>query len=244
MRILSASLVIASLAIIGLSQNVSAHDFKPELVVQPPENTFAPLGFDDNDNSQVVLYGNLPNTCHKAGPTHYKVDKDRKTVFIRNEVYFYPGCWCAEVLVPYLQTVNLGMLPAGEYDIVVENSDGTFKKMSTIPVAVSRTASPDDYLYAPVEQLHFVSAQGGNPAEVELSGTFLNTCMSLKDILVNYRPNHVIEIQPIAAMEKTDCSNEPRPFKAKVKIKDSVHGRALLHVRSLNGQALNRVVDL
>ena len=73
--------------IITFPRSVSADDFKPAIVVQLPENVFSPMGFDDNDNAQIVLYGNLPDTCHKAGSVRYRVDKQRKTIFIRNEVY-------------------------------------------------------------------------------------------------------------------------------------------------------------
>ena len=233
------------LSIVTSARSSLASDFKPAIVVQTPENVFAPMGFDNNDNAQIVLYGNLPDTCHKAGTVRYRIDKSRKTIFIRNEVYFYSGCWCADVLVPYIQTVNLGVLREGNYEIVVEAPDGSFKKMARFPVSVSTTAGPDEYLYAPVENVHFKKGNGSEPSEVLITGAFRNSCMYLEDVKVTYRPNHVIEIQPVAGMQKgNDCVPDFRLFSAKVELKDSVHGRALIHVRSLNGQALNQVIEL
>lgn len=93
-RILVCLVVLCSVAMIPVK--VMAQDFKPALVVQEPENVFTPMGFDDNDDVQIVLYGNLTDTCHKSGPVYTRVDRDRKTIYVRNTVYFYSGCWCAE----------------------------------------------------------------------------------------------------------------------------------------------------
>jgi hypothetical protein len=222
----------------------AAEEYKPEVIVQTPENVFTPQGFDDNDNVQIVLYGNLPDTCHKIGPAYTKVDKEHKTIYVKNTAYYYPGCFCADVLVPYLTTVNVGILKTGGYEVVVERADGSFDKAANLPISVATSASPDDFIYAPVEHMHFVAQHRENVPQVILSGIFRSTCMTLKDIKVNYRANHVIEIQPIAEVEKSGCLNDARLFQATVRLKANLRGRALLHVRSLNGQSINQVVDL
>ena len=234
------------IALIAISQPVRAGGFEPKIVVQAPENVFVPMGFDDNDNSQIILFANMPDTCHKAGPVRYRIDEAKRTIFIRNEILYYSGCWCADVQVPYTQTVNVGLLNSGEYKVAVETSTGTFKKMADIPIAAATTAAPDDSLYAPVEQVIFAKGKEsvGN-GEVILTGTFRSSCMQLKDVRLNYRQNHVIEVLPIVEMAASGgCTEELRPFTARIKIKDSVGGRALLHVRSLSGQAINQVIEL
>ncbi|MBI3556269.1 MAG: hypothetical protein HY074_08395 [Deltaproteobacteria bacterium] len=235
--------ILFSVVIIS-AKAATAQDFKPVLLVQEPEHVFTPMGFDDNDNVQMVLHGYLSDTCHKTGPVYTRVDKEHKTIYVRNTVYFYSGCWCAAVLTPYLQTLNLGLLGVGSYDVVVEKPDGTFQKMAALPVAVAKTPSPDDYLYAPVDHLHFTQRQAPQSSEITLSGVFRNSCMTLKDVKVTYRPNHVVEVQPIAEMDTTNCTIDAKPFEATVKINPAYRGTALIHVRSLNGQSLNQVVDL
>jgi hypothetical protein len=230
-------------AIFAYSTESSAKDFQPELIVDAPENVFAPYGFDNNDNSQIVIYGNLIDTCHKTGPIQMRVDQSRKVILLRNQIYYYPGCWCADVLTPYTQTINLGVLKTGAYEVVVEKSDGSMEKVASFPVTASMSSSPDDFLYAPVDHVHFNKKSGDSPNEVTLTGTFRNTCMKLRDIKVNYRPNHVIEILPIAEMADKNCEKAEKPFKASIPLKAN-SGRALIHVRSLNGQSINQVVEL
>ena len=235
-------LLSVAVAMIAIEQRSLAEDLSPALLVQPPENVFTPMGFDDNDNSQVVLFGNLPDTCHKVGPMHYRVDKEKKTIFVRNEVYFYSGCWCADVLVPYTQALNIGVLNAGNYEIAVEKPDGSFQKMAALPIAVATTLSPDDYLYAPVEYVH-LEKHGADAPELVVNGVFHNSCMILKELKVTYRPNHVIEVQPIAELEGTNCTSDARLFSQKIKLTGTLKGRTLIHVRSLNGQSLNQVEE-
>lgn len=237
MKKLSVAVSIA-LAILCLPKAALADDFSPVLVPQVPENVFAPSGFDNNDNAQVVIYGNLPNTCHKAGPVDHHIDHERKIIYVRNQSYFYSGCWCAEVMTPFVHAIDLGPLKAGEYEVLAQNPDSTFTKMAKFPVAVTTSADPDEYLYAPVEQLVIENGK------ITLSGTFKSSCMSLKEVKLNYRPNRVIEVLPIAEMAEEGCEKQSRPFKATVKIKESAAGRVLIHVRSLNGKALNQVVEL
>src|SRR4051812_31719710 len=83
-----------------------------------PDRVFAPLGFDDNDNIQIVLDGQLADTCYKLGPTHVRIDQATHKILVRQSAFYYSGAWCAEVRIPYVQTVNLGILPAGNYEIL------------------------------------------------------------------------------------------------------------------------------
>jgi hypothetical protein len=55
---------IGSIAFLLLNQPSFAVDihFQPEQVKVIPERTFIPSGFDNNDNVQIVVSGNLPNT--------------------------------------------------------------------------------------------------------------------------------------------------------------------------------------
>lgn len=229
---------------IGLMNVSFANELKPTLVPQEPEHVFTPLGFDSNDNSQVVLYGTLPNTCYKVGPIRYRVDQKKKAVFVQSTAYHYPGHWCAEVMVPYQQVVNLGILKEGNYDISVASRDGSYQNMGKLPVSTATSTKPDENLYAPVEQVFLRKGDGGASSEVVVSGVFRNTCMQLKELQVTYRPNRVIEVLPLAQIRRTNCAPEMRPFTATAVLSGLAKGKALIHVRSLNGQALNQVSDL
>ncbi|MBI3555961.1 MAG: hypothetical protein HY074_06845 [Deltaproteobacteria bacterium] len=215
--------------------------FQPAMVDVVPDHVFVPLGFDDNDNAQIVLDGALTDTCYKMGPTKARVDHEAHKIFVRQHAFYYPGGWCAEVRIPYVQVVDLGILKAGQYEVLIEQADHAAKSLASLPIAFSSTASPDDYLYAPVSEAHLDRASTG----LILGGTFTNACMAFKRTLRNVRTNNVIEVLPIVDMERgVSCAQVSNDFKIVVPLQDVPHGRYLVHIRSLNGQSINRVLDL
>lgn len=223
---------------------------QPALVPVTPNRIFSPLGFDDNDNAQIVLDGELSDTCYKLGPTQFKVDEVHQRIYVQQQAYYYPGAWCAQVRVPYTQTVNLGLLAAGQYELVVQSEDGSLKPISTLPVALSSTRSPDDFLYAPVSDVYLEKSLGAFEGResfytLYINGHFNTSCMKFKEVKMHTRPNGVIEVLPIVEMDRTvPCSQIMTDFNVGVSLKDVPKGRYLLHIRSLNGQAVNRIVDL
>ena len=211
----------------------------PQLVPIPSEQVFAPPGFDDNDNVQIVIHGELINTCYKAAHAHVTVDRDKKLITVVPQAYVYDGEWCLSVLVPFTDTVDLGILPAGQYH-VVEYTQGRMVHDVILPIAQAKTASPDDYLYAPVKNA--ILKTGASGQELVLSGTFASDCMELQDVKVLYRTPHIIEVLPIASYKTgTTCDQNPRPFETDVKLPAVDPGETLIYVRSLNGQAINVV---
>ena len=84
----------------------------PEVVNLIPDEIFIPPGFDNNDHAQVVVSGVFMNSCYKVAPPKSRVDFSRNKIIIENQVYYYPGGWCLQVLVPYSQTIELGVLEA------------------------------------------------------------------------------------------------------------------------------------
>ena len=114
---------------------------------------------------------------------------------------------------------------------------------------MSPSASPDSYLYALVED---VQAQRAQVAEgtgsvtraprLEVSGSLLNTCMKLKELRVIRNDPSVLEVLPITEMESgVECAEVVTPFQSGVDLDPSLKGEVLIHVRSLNGQAYNKM---
>src|SRR5690606_17044612 len=92
---------------------------QPALVPAPVEAFFVPLGYDDNDNVEVVVHGRFPNTCYKVGPANATVDVAARTVEVEATAFHYQAAGCALVLVPFTQTVALGLLPEGTYTVSI-----------------------------------------------------------------------------------------------------------------------------
>lgn len=239
-------LVLSTLVLsVVLSQNnASAQDYRPKLVRQTPENVFIPQDFDNNDNSQVVVDGTFSSTCYKTAPVEYVVNHETKQVTVRNQAYFYSSSWCAFVTVPYFQTVNLGLLPEGKYEVKAEDERGASRPAGFLPVYYSKTIGPDDYLYAPVQEALLLTKKTNSKRAVLLRGALTSSCMTLADVKVLYRPGNVIEILPMAQMSNAGgCRDQMIPFEKAVIIEHEPKGKALIHVRSLSGQAVNNVVN-
>jgi hypothetical protein len=197
---------------------------------------YVPSGFDDNDNAQVTVEGYFPNTCYKVGPTKAGV-RDGQVV-IQQWAYKYGGM-CLDILVPYHQTVNLGLVKAANYR-VVDSLSG--RDIGTLPVTQSKSTSPDDFLYAPVSDAFVVENAGG--FQVAVAGSFSDSCMYFKEIRARTNGN-VIEVLPITDRAKLNtCIRGFYPFQKTVTFAKPAFGHYLLHVRSLEGQAINKMVDV
>ncbi len=220
-----------------------AQDYCPVKIKYIPDVTFAPMGFDSNDNAQVVLAGEFPNTCYHVGMTKAKVDKQNKKVVIQDEAYLYDSSWCTFMKIPYTQVINLGVLPPGKYEVSIQNKLGGNIKMADLPIMETKSVEPDDFLYAPVKDAIFSHDSATKVDTLTLRGSFTNSCMSIDNVRLNYRSNNVIEVLPIAKMETQGCADVMVPYEHKITLTQKLRGKALFHVRALSGQAINNVVD-
>jgi len=238
---------------IGLSAGVfsgsaSANDdFVPQLVTAPVERVFVPLGFDSNDNVEVVLHGHFPNTCYKLGPALYSVDEATKTVEIEALSYQYAG-GCAQLMVPFTQSVSVGLLKEGDYTVTVKQRPDA--RTSILQVNEATTSQPDDYLYAPVDSASMVSLLGDTKA-VKLEGEFplmFDGCMVMKEVKVNVTQGDVIVVQPIAEIVRGEpCTSDQHSYKFSVTAEIPgvlLEDEYLIHVRVTSGESLNKYVAL
>lgn len=221
----------------------------PVLVKAPVEKIFVPLGFDTNDNVEIFYHGHFPNSCYKVGPAKAAVDEKNKTISVEASAYYYPGTMCAQMLVPFNGSVKMGIMPEGDYSVVVPGD--TQVTEADLQIKIAKTANPDDYLYAPVETIKII---GGETTESELSlkieGTYpfmFVGCMVLKDVKTSLTPGNVMVVQPIAELvdgpeclaqadDKRFSYTKPLGFAPKKE-------EYLLHARSTSGSSVNRVVD-
>jgi hypothetical protein len=233
-RILATSAFVFSLVSVGQS-----NDQLPHPIDVLPGSTFAPPGFDDNDNAQVLLQGNYISSCFRMGNAVAQVDQVNKRIRIRSRTLYYRSSWCLTVLVPYLQPVDLGVLTAGTYDVQVADPRGRWHSMARLPIAVARTASPDEFLYASVTDVELESRD-----LLRLRGAFPDGCLSMSEVMVLYRSPNIIEVLPKATRAPgRPCTSVMVPFQTRVRLESPWRGMTLIHVRTMNGQALNRAAE-
>ena len=207
------------------------------LVALSSERTFAPRGFDDNDQIQIVIEGKLDNDCYRLDQPRVIVDESSHQVRVQPMGRYFQ--WhCLEVMVPWTQVIQVGHLPAGDWSISVEGQPQP-ERMS---VNVSNTVSPDDFVYAPVDSLS-VNARGA-VATATIKGHFSTRCADFEEIKV-IDSGKTIEILPIMrAGTAARCERADTQFEKVITLPAKAAGRYLVHVRSLNGQALNQVFEV
>lgn len=231
-------LLVAAAALMMLAIPAHADDtaFKP--VVKPAlfSEVYVPGGFDDNDVVQIVGEGMFRNSCYRPGPANAKVDQKNFTVTLDATAYEYPGI-CLQVILPFERTIDLGIIRDGNYKVMQNGQE-----IATFTVAKARSASPDEYLYAPISQAFF--RQEGTASKIALTGEFTSDCMKLDRVLTHIEPK-VLVVQPVAMMETgRECHNGKFPFSTVVTINNVPKGRYLIHVRSMNAKAVNTLVDV
>ncbi len=200
------------------------------------EKAFVPEGFDDNDLTQMVVTGQFSDTCHKVGPTEVKVDDATGRVDLVQTAYKYSDN-CQRMVVPFSQVVGVGLLKAGKYEVDDATTSNVLGKLS---VARATKTAADDYLYAPVVDADLLRG------EVELRGVFTDRCTKVQNILVN-TSNDAIVVQPIVRRygNAAQCPTTHVPFRVRAKIPAALRrGEYLLHVRSMSGNSINKIVDV
>ncbi|MDR3608339.1 MAG: hypothetical protein P4M08_13295 [Oligoflexia bacterium] len=205
---------------------------------------FVPPGFDNNDNVQVILRSNVPNTCYKISNPISHVDLATQTIYVAAQGFRTAGEFCGEIFIVFNQTVNLGRLPSGDYKVVQIKPDGTEGTQAELTVATAKPTWTEDNLYASVDQA-FVDTSTGTPV-VRLVGTLPSPCFAMQEIHVLHRAAHIVEVLPVMAPVTTQdqmasCSGKPVPFDVTETLPAVEPGAWLLYTRSINGQSLVNV---
>lgn len=219
---------------------------QPERVDAPITAVHTPSALDDNDVAQFIIEGEFPNTCYTVGRVLVRArteDLEMGAIQFHLEALKTKRQNCLEVKTPYLKTVDLGILPPGQFQIV-SMKDQRARAVLNIVKAENRQ-QVDNYNYAPVDAMYIRDDALGFRRLVVLIGSFTNSCMKFASAVPVYRaPNSkVIEILPIVEMKKDQlCLDVLIPFFQAVEVpEDMASGKYLFHVRTMNGNSLNKV---
>lgn len=226
--------IVSLVAVAGIANA----QIEPTKVGSAYSHMYSPGGFDSNDHVQIVGEGIFRNTCYRPAQTKVRVDETARQIIVGPAAYEYQGL-CLQVILPYNRVIDVGLLKPGKWEVL---QGPQAERLGEINVRAAITDSADDFLYAPVSQAFF--QQKGTGAEVLIAGEFSNSCMTLDNVQVTIEPE-VLVLQPIAKMASTGaCKDGQFPFNKKVSVKILPAGRYLLHVRSMNGNAVNTLVDM
>lgn len=216
------------------AQSYAQSLFSKEL---PLEQVFVPKGFDDNDISQIVVSGYLPDMCHSF--SGIKVKRSGKDIFVK--AYAKRGTKiltaCPTITVPFAEVVNLGHLEKGDYSIHFSDSESTH--INRLNVSDAPSFYRDSYFYAQVNDI----AISDDLQTVSLNMTLPSSCVDFDGIQAVYNGSDVMSLLPVMEFDGESCVPEARTITRDFEIPVDVFRRPLLiHTRSINGNSLNQVI--
>ena len=206
----------------------------------PASQLFVPVGYDDNDQVEIVVEGYLPDSCHKLGWVEVSKDFDKNTVDLRIIAWKVDET-CLDIKVPFTHTVRLGRIGEGKYQVRLRSQELS----RNLSVEKASKGQPDEFLYAPVDSARVASLLPKPGSIAVIEGRFTNTCLKVKEVKV-LNHEETIEVLPLMELTALDpkgepCRAEEKQYVVTAPLPEVKSGRHLLHVRSLNGQAVNRV---
>jgi hypothetical protein len=220
------------------------------------EQAFIPeLGYDDNDNIEIVIDGKLPNACFELHTTRIEIDQQNYKINLKQSMQVKDIHECQpqqqnqagifQWPIQYTTTVALGNLLAGTYKLYFNN--GATTKHKTFKVAKANHTGLDDTLYAPVSdafipELMYV----GDQAHVVLTGILTNSCMNFnQDIEVSKIGNVFIILPKMTFITDQYCHPTMLPLQSIVNLGElTQEGRYLIHIRSTSGRSVNKVFSI
>lgn len=217
----------------------SAYASTPVEVITPVKNVYSPKGFDSNDSSQIVISGYLPNLCHKSPKATFRVDNDKVFVTVTSLLYSESNPFCAEVLVPFLKTLDLGKLEKGTYDIIV-NGRSIYEEKDDLVISDRTLGVIDQYKYPVIDNIE----KNYKKRTVTIKGHKPSDCYELDRVEAVSNGEDTYSILPILRQRSDFCPLKLTPFSYEVEVPERI-GRSvvLLHVRSMDDNSVNTLFD-
>ncbi len=255
---LSQSLLIIFTLCVGLN-SVFADEIQLSggtTVEVPLADLLAPYhGYDNTNNVEVVLYGTLPNTCYRIDNTRIEKVSGTNSFRIRQFAVKKTDGVCGEentmpehlkMAAPFTSVVSIGSLAPGDYSF--NYNDGTSHvAQKSVNVKEAHKTTVDDYPYAAVSNVSTTDVIAKmDKIAVTLSGVFTSSCAYLDaDSVAVDKQKDVYVVLPVVKIKHgVLCAQSLTPFLQQIDMESpKSSGHYLVHVRSMNGKSVNRVVE-
>lgn len=224
--------ITALFILLSLYMPIAVADMPMEMFVHV-ENAYAPNGFDSNDNTEIVIEGFLPNICHKHPTTVSRVNGNEIEITVKAFKYEPSNPFCSPMVIPFLQSVSIGVLKAGSYNIFV-NRGTQYETHSQIEIYPARKETVDDFLYAHVE---FIQTIPGTK-KVALHGYQPSDCLKFDEVIFASNKRDTYSIMPKMKQVSQICQFKRTPFYAEWVVPNDIQReKVLLHVRKMDGRS-------
>lgn len=233
MKTINAKLLVVMTLLPGLSMAALPTSYETNV---PVDHVYTPAGFDSNDNAEMVVTGYLPNLCYKIPQSTVTVKDGKINVAVKAIKNHMAMGFCADVVVPYIEFINVGVLDKGKYQVTV-NANSNWEKKSNLTIAEASSSSIDEAVYANVDE---VVRAHESTRTVVLKGYNPSDCFELKEITIKDNGTDTYSILPKMKQVKAFCPKKMIPFSYEVEIPSNLEAdKVLLHVRVMDGRSVN-----
>lgn len=206
--------------------------------IVPVTGVYTPRGYDTLDSSELVISGFLPNGCHQNPRISYTVQNRNINIKVTSLYYSSDNPFCPEVILPFVKTVDLGLLEKGDYNVVV-NESSVYKKESIFSVAEATQDKRRDQVFANVQHIEKHPEEG----YIKLVGHKPSQCFELDEMRLLDNHEGTISVMPIMRKIDQSCAFLVTPFSYKVFLPNVDREKpTLVHVRSMDGHSVNALI--
>ena len=234
------STTLLTLLLTSVSASVALASTSPVVAPIPVTHVYSPLGFDSNDNVEVIVKGYLPNLCYRAPNTRSQVTANTIQIQV-TALRPSENIMCAQIVVPFLESAQIGVLDKGDYGIFVNSTEANSRN-SAIRIGEATSSAVDDNVYANVESVERVPGT----RTVFLKGTNPADCYDLDQIKYVSNGKDTYSVLPVMKQVKPTCTAKAVVFSYKWDVPTdlgSIEQMPLLHVRVMNGKSVNVLFD-
>lgn len=197
---------------------------------------FVPSSFDENERAVFAVVGLFPSNCYRLGPHALKVEAESKTITVQQRAYVLDEK-CAQSIIPFANIIEVGALTPGDYQILDFNSKALLGK-----VTVGR-APTNPTPYAEVTDANVIFDKATQKNQLVITGHFTQRCTEIAEVKINYE-ERVLNVEPILK-EQSRCEFEPGlRYVQNIDIRRGIQGLYFLHVQTINGLSINKIIDL
>lgn len=229
-------LVLSSLSAFAQSE--------PIVIVSPVDHLFVPKGFDNNDNVEVVVTGKFPNPCYIKNSMYVSVRDEKIHIEVTALKKDNPDvAMCAPMEVPFRESITIGNIQAGDYDIIV-NGGSRFEQKGMLAVAESDSQSVDDHLYPIVEYVE-LGFTGGLSGDAVIMARTPSECVVFDHVEYISNEKDTISVLPVMKKNSGECNNRQKRIAIPIKFKPNElrNKDVLLFVRSIEGKSVNTIIS-
>lgn len=245
------ALLLSLTLIFKISVSNAEAVLETDKVQMPVNGVYAPeFGFDDNDEIQIVVDGYLPNVCYKKSKSDVKINLEEKTITVIQFANKSKTEQCKDeeklpdsLKIPsaFTAEVELGQLPAGTYKIIYSTNTGLEQKKLNVEKAQSDQVDNTFYAITTNAFVNEVVSANSPTFLINLTGYLNSPCVSISEDMNIVQINDVFVVLPSVVKNGRVCNPIAKEFMIEQTIKTPAPGRYLLHIRSHNGTAVNRL---